>query len=219
MKRAKSLLLSNALLIITATAVFVQFIGRYHAHHYTVGHFYYSWILLRIIVPLVVITILQLPFSRLGLNLPKLDRFLMYLCLVSLAALFAIYLVIHASPRYLGYYAGGWGALDSRRLANFMIFTLSTLTGWEFLHRSFLLLGIFYVLRKRNGLDASLSGQIAIGTVWVFEVLFHFIKPQMEAAGMLLGSPLLSAVTLRTGSIWPAFFIHLGVEIVFILSF
>lgn len=39
---------------------------RYHAHRYALGYFYYSWIILRIIIPPIIIIILGLPFSRLG---------------------------------------------------------------------------------------------------------------------------------------------------------
>ena len=66
--------------------------------------------------------------------------------------------------------------------------------------------------------NRSQAGGIALLFVWAFEVLFHFVKPQTEAFGMLVGSPFLSYVTLKTGSIWPAFLLHLGVEAVFIIS-
>ena len=212
-------MMKYALSILIGTSLLVQLLGRYHAHHYAIGHFYYSWVFLRIIIPLIIIKSLRIPFSEMGLGPPKNNRFLIFLGAVSLLGLLAIYFLIHASPQYLGYYAKGWGALDSRRLTNFMVFTLSTLTGWEFLHRSFLLMGIVYILEKRHRVEKSLAHQTAILIVWTFEVLFHFIKPQMEATGMLLGSPVLSYITLKTGSIWPAFLIHLGVEVVFILSF
>ena len=215
----ESFLERYALPILIAGALFVQLLGRYHAHEFKIGHFYYSWILLRIVIPIVILSGLKIPFSKIGLRLPPFDGFLIGLCLASLGGFLGIYLLIHASPQYLGYYAQGWGALNGDRLFNFMIFTLSTLTGWEFLHRSFLLMGIVCILTRNKDAGPEISRRIAVLTVWIFEVLFHFTKPQMEATGMLLGSPVLSYITLKTGSIWPAFLIHLGVEIVFILSF
>jgi hypothetical protein len=215
----KSIATRYALPILIGMALLIQLFGRYHAHDYTIGHFYYSWVLLRIIIPLIVIRAMRIPFSKLGLGLPIFDKFLKILCIIAFLGLFGIYLVIHFSPQYLGHYSKAFGSFESERFVNFMIFTLSTLTGWEFLHRSFLLMGVVYLLGRDNRVGETTLHQIAVLIVWIFEVLFHFIKPQMEAVGMLLGSPFLSYITLKTGSIWPAFLIHLGVEIVFILSF
>jgi len=79
-------------------------------------------------------------------------------------------------------------------------------------------MGIVYVTTKKEGLSRKSAEKIAISFVWIFEVVFHFIKPEMEALGMLAGSPLLSYIALRTNSIWIAFFLHLCVEFIFIFS-
>jgi hypothetical protein len=218
MNRIESFSVKYSLPILIGTALLIQLLGRYHAHDFAIGHFYYSWILLRIVLPLLVIRALGIPFSKLGLGFPILNRFFRILSIITLFGLFGIYLVIHFSPHYLGHYANAFSAPHSARFTNFMVFTLSTLTGWEFLHRSFLLMGIVYILGRKNRVDTPTTTQIAVLTVWIFEVLFHLVKPQMEAVGLLLGSPFLSYITLKTGSIWPAFLIHLGVEIVFIFS-
>jgi len=204
--------------IIIGSALLIQLLGRYHAHDFKIGYLYYSWILLRILFPVIILYFLKTPFTQLGLKPPTIDRFLKRLIPLSIGGLFGIYLAINASPGYLATYANHYGPDCLTRLTNFSIFTLSTLTGWEFLHRGFLLLGITYLLTEKEGLDRGQAGGIALLFVWVFEVLFHFVKPSMEAFGMLLGSPFLSYITLRTGSIWPAFLLHLGVELVFIIS-
>jgi hypothetical protein len=215
----KSFSSTHALPVLIGSALLIQVLGRYHAHAFSIGHFYYSWILLRIVLPLLLVRALGIPFGALGLGLPAFDRFFKILCILTLFGLFGVYLVIHFSPTYLGHYAKGWGAVEAHRFGNFMVFTLSTLTGWEFLHRSFLLMGTVYILGRHGGISESTTRQAAVSIVWSFEVLFHLLKPRMEALGMLIGSPFLSYITLKTGSIWPAFLIHLGVEIVFILSF
>lgn len=219
MKNNESVFSRYALPMLVGSALLIQLLGRYHAHNFTIGHFYYSWVFLRIVVPFFLIWMLRIPIAQIGLSLPTFDRFLMVLAILTLFGLAGIYLIILFSPQYLGYYANAFGPFDGSRIANFMIFTLSTLTGWEFLHRSFLLMGIVYILGRNDRGDTTTARQTAVVIVWTFEVLFHLIKPKMEAVGMLLGSPFLSYVTLKTGSIWPAFLIHLGVEIVFILSF
>jgi len=203
--------------ILVGCALLIQVFGRYHAHHFTVGPFYYSWIILRILLPICLLLLLKVPLSRLALERPCRDRFLTAVAALSLLALGGIYFVIRFSPEYGAYYADRFGPAD-RRLLRFMIFTLSTLTGWEFFHRGFLLQGLRFFLEKKHALSASTAAGTALAFVWVFEVLFHLIKPGMEALGMWLASPLLCLITIRSGSIWPAFVIHLAVEAVFILS-
>lgn len=208
----------NALPIVIGSALLIQLVGRYHAHEFTIGHFYYGWVVLRIAIPLVIIHRLGAPFAKIGLGLPADTRFLRLLGVITPVGLGAVYLILKFSPEYLGHYAAVFGGSSGARLVNFTVFTLSTLPGWEFLHRGFLLMGTAYFLQKNDGLEPAASHRSAVMMVWVFEVMFHLVKPPMEAFGMLLGSPLLSYVTIRTGSIWPAAAIHLGVETVFILA-
>jgi len=49
----------------------------------------------------------------------------------------------------------------------------------------------------------------------VFEVLHHFAKPPLEALALFAGSPLLSWIALRTGSLWIPLVAHLLIEALF----
>jgi hypothetical protein len=217
--KIKSFFFDNPLLIIILSALLIQLLGRYHAADFRIGrYFYVSWIVLRIAFPLLILFLLRIPVSQIGLGLPKADKHLIRIIIFMAVGLPAIFIGIQLSPGYLNTYANTFGSDSFARFTNFAFFTISTLTGWEFLHRGFLLMGIVYVITKKEGMSRKSAEKIAISFVWIFEVVFHFIKPEMEALGMLAGSPLLSYIALRTNSIWIAFFLHLCVEFIFIFS-
>ncbi len=207
-------------MIVIGTALLVQLAGSYHARSLVVGeYFFLGWVLLRIAVPVAVLAALGVPFSRIGLGLPQFDRTTRRTMLVAAALLLLAFAAIYFFRGYFSFYSnafGGAGAGAAARFANFMIFTGSTLTGWEFLHRGFLLMGLLYLLAGREQVRPETAAKMAIAVVWVFEVVFHFIKPELEALGMLAGSPFLSWLALRTKSIWPPFLVHLLVELLFI---
>ena len=206
--------------IIVFTALFAQLLGHYHAASLVIGsNFFLSWVLLRIVIPVAVLCALRVPVSRLGLGLPQIDKRMARLLVGGIIAVAAAFSGIYFLQGYFNSYGSAFGAANRlERFANFMIFTSSTLTGWEFIHRCFLLMGINYVLSDRERIDPAAAARIAIAIVWVFEVVFHFIKPEVEALGLLVGSPLLSWLALRTKSIWLAFLMHLLVEVLFITA-
>jgi membrane protease YdiL (CAAX protease family) len=208
--------------IIILTALIAQLIGNYLAQHILrFDHFYALWILLRIIIPIYVVFALRIPLKEIGLGMPAIDaktlKILIVCALILLIAFAGIFFI-------KGYFAGYRGAFEGNasstltRFMNFMIFTSSTLTGWEFLHRGFILFGAIYVLKTRDKIGDNQAVKIAIAIVWIFEVVFHFIKPSIEAIGMLFGSPVLSYMAVRTRSIWVPFLLHLFVEILFITA-
>ncbi len=210
-------------MIVILAALLVQFAGRYFAARYLIigDHFYSLWLILRIGVPVAVIFILKIPFNEIGLGRPHIDHGFGRALLVMAALLAAAFAGIYF---YQGYFASYGGSFSSGgqgawgRFVNFMVFTLSTLTGWEFLHRGFLLMGLFFALSKWEKTDPATAALVSVAVVWVFEVVFHFTKPMLEPVGLLIGSPILSYIALRTGSIWIPFFAHLSVEILFIMS-
>ena len=212
----------SSFMVIIFTALMVQLLGSYHAGSYIVGNYFYAlWILLRIAVPVGMLLLLKVPLSQIGLGLPRFDRRTKNIVFFTVAILLSAFIGIFFLRGYFNFYStafaeGGSGALA--RFVNFMIFTSSTLTGWEFLHRGFLLMGIRYVLAERDGIRPDTASLIAVAVVWIFEVVFHFIKPELEALGLLVGSPLLSWLALRTRSIWVSFMIHFLVELLFIIA-
>ncbi len=221
-KTKKSALISPFLIIITA-AILIQLIGRYHATEVFVfkRYFYTLWVVLRIGVPFIIILSLEMPFSRLGLRLPEIDRRMA----VGVGLIFGLLIVGFIGAQFYHSYFNSYanvfqlGVVDKfSRLINFLIFTSSTLIGWEIFHRGFLLMGIRYVLIEKEGVSDATAIQIAIAIVWIFEVVYHFIKPEPEAFGLLIGSPVLSYIAIRSKSIVLPFLIHLSVEILFITA-
>lgn len=210
----------RAFLALIGTALVVQMTGSYFGHSLVIGgSFYLSWCILRTVVPVAAILLLRIPFSELGLGPPKIDRRTGIFLLAGLIILVAAFAGIYFIQGYFDQYAHSFvGADPLARLCRFSLFTASTLPGWEFLHRSFLLMGILFVLKERDGVPAGTAAVIALGVVWIFEVVFHFIKPGVEALGMLVGSPVLSWIALRTGSVWIPFAAHLAVEALFIAA-
>jgi hypothetical protein len=211
-----------AFMIIIGTALIVQLLGSYHARSFIIGdYFFLGWVVLRIAVPLAVIFALGVPLSRIGLGMPRFDRTTARIMVLAAVVLCAAFTGIYFFRGYFNFYSNAFGGVDAgglTRFANFMIFTGSTLTGWEFLHRGFLLMGLTYVLAEREKISSVTAVRIAVMVVWVFEVVFHFIKPELEALGLLAGSPFLSWLALRTKSIWPSFLIHFIVELLFIAT-
>jgi len=209
-------------IVIVFTAIAAQLIGTYHARSLVLGgYFYLLWVIVRIVLPVAVLIALRVPLSRIGLGLPQFDRLTRNLVIAAVVMLVAAFAGIYFLKGYFTHYSAsftGPGGDSLGRFANFMIFTSSTLTGWEFIHRGFLLMGLYYVLSERDGVPAEKAAMIAIAVVWVFEVVFHFIKPELEALGLLVGSPLLSWLALRLRSIWIPFLLHFLVELLFIAT-
>jgi membrane protease YdiL (CAAX protease family) len=209
-------------MIIVFTALMAQLIGTYHAKSLIVGdYFYLLWVILRIALPIAVLMALKVPLSKIGLGLPRFDRLTKTLVIAAGIILVAAFAGIYFFKGYFSFYSAAFAdphGSSLGRFVNFMIFTGSTLTGWEFLHRGFLLMGLYYVMNERDGIQAETAVRIAIAAVWVFEVVFHFIKPELEAVGLLVGSPLLSWLALRMRSIWVPFLLHFLVELLFIAT-
>jgi membrane protease YdiL (CAAX protease family) len=169
------------------------------------GGFFYGTFVLRTLVPLAcAVLVLRAPLGELGLRAPRLQPGdARWLAAAALAVgLLAVPLLTLES----------YGAAYAPRSASyFLMFTLSTTLPWEWLHRGWLLFGARRVLAE-GGLDARSAGAIALLFALVFEVLHHFPKPPLEALALFAGSPLLSWIALRTGSLAIPLAAHLAIE-------
>lgn len=177
------------------------------------------WLLSRLVIPFFLILFLAIPLSKLYFAKPKFNKenntFILFASLL-LVGLF-IYLQFFASD-YLFHYRRGRSIEYFREIGyffDFMLFTASTLIGWEVLHRGFLLGGGQYCLTEHFKVHPKAAAIIMVMIVCVFEVLFHIKKPIYEALGMLVASPLLSYLTIKTRSLWPALTFHLLIEVMF----
>lgn len=159
---------------------------------------------------------LGLRANELGLGKPDFSVFSKIPALkwvVGLGALIAVVgvpLAIVFTPSYQAHYAG-------YRWIVFAQFTLSTLLPWTFFHRGYLLFG-GRVLLEREGVPERLAQVVPLLMVWISETTYHLVKPELESWGVLLASPLLSALAILTRSVWIPFFIHLVIEVLFFLA-
>lgn len=182
------------------------------------------WLIGRLLLPLVIITMLAIPLRSLFLALPRfnqqqIDKPSLIIIVIAVLGLIglSIYLQFFAAD-YLNHYRRGASLemlREAERFQRFLIFTLSTLIGWEILHRGFLLGGGLYCLTAHYRIQPQAAMVIIIMIVCLFEVLFHIKKPIYEALGMVIASPLLSYLTIKCRSLWPALTIHLMIELIF----
>ncbi len=218
----RNLLQRNAILILVFTALIAQIVGQYLFRWKTEDGFYSSWVLLRIVFPLLMVWMVGIPFRQLGLGRPGVDAGLWRAFLIIIAGGALIFIGLYFFSGYFDTYSDNFrrnGPDAVARLKRFLIFSSSTIPAWEFLHRSVLLMGIYYILTQREEVQERIAKQVCIALVCAFEVLFHFIKEKscVEPLTLLIGSPILSYLTLRTGSIWIALILHALVELSFIV--
>lgn len=213
--------MNKKLALILLSALVVQLVGRYYAKFLIVDHFYWIPFLTRFGVPLLIVFLLfRWRLLDLGLGRPQLNRAAKIWMGVGLVLIPLVVSSVRFNEAYLGAYPQyvndlvPWGD----RLERFFFFTLSTFFSWAFLHRGFLLFGIQKVLREEEKLSEPLAHQLAILYVMCFEVLYHILKPDLEAFGLLLASPLFSWLALKTKSLWVPTALHFYIEACFILT-
>ena len=122
-----------------------------------------------------------------------------------------VMLLLPLLPGVSDYYAG-WGTLAwARRIElaeNQLIWTLSWLLGWEFMHRYWL---------PKTFLDAfpSRGWRVALLVIPLYEALYHVIqqKPALECLGMGALSLVLTWWTLRRRNSLLPFLGHLAIEV------
>lgn len=131
------------------------------------------------------------------------------LVLVCLGAI----LIIPLFPGLSAAYAGiGHAPLKYKKafLAHQLLWLVSWLPGWEFLHRYFLLRPMMRVLPRYGWLIVPLS-----------EGLYHLQKPPLEMIGMVLFSLVLTWWAIRRRNLLLPFLAHLAIELeltIFLLS-
>lgn len=210
----------KALFTLILSALLLQLIGHYFASKYLVfGSFYTLWPILRVVIPIIILMLLAIPLRTLSFQLPRFDKHSLVVIIVAVFGLccMAFYLANFADA-YLAYYRKGV-TLEyfqlTQRFERFMVFTVSTVIAWEIFHRGFLLGGLRFVLVQKMAIEQRSADVIAMLFLSVFEALFHIKKPMVESIPLMFASLILSWLTIRTGSLWPALIIHFMIEVIF----
>ena len=201
---------------IIISSLIIQFLCRYYSQYFSLNNSFQLLIfILRFCVPFLIITFyLKISWKDLGISIPQMSyKGWLYLAGVFIAIPVCLY-AVELNNSYQSYYKH---LQSGRAYIRFAIFTISTLPAWEFLHRSYLLFGIKYILDNKDSSQQHSSAAISLLVVMVFETLYHFIKPDMEACAMMIASPVFSLIALRTRSILIPLLIHLYIELWFIL--
>jgi len=220
MTKLQNLSPEKQLFVLIFSVLFVQLIGRYYSYAFIYfGSFNALIFGLRFFIPiLLVYTVFRFSWRDLGLGAPKLSKAWKIFLVIYIVLVPVIISTILTDKHYLRFYAqysnpfqGPWP-----KLLDFGLFTLSTFFAWEFLHRGFLLFGLKKLLFERMKLDERYAVYISIAWVACFESLYHLIKPDLEAFGLLLASPVFSWIAIRTKSLWIPLLCHLYIEVLFI---
>jgi membrane protease YdiL (CAAX protease family) len=212
---------TKKLCVLFFSVLVIQFLCRYYSRYFVYGNGFQALIfVLRLGAPLIVVSFyLKIPWKDLGITFPKITRTgLLWFTAVLLLVPACLY-IIKLNLSYQSYY-NSYSRMSVDAYKRFAVFTFSTLPGWEFLHRGYFLFGLKKILGSGSAndrLSEQTSSVMSILIVTGFETLYHFVKPDMEAFGMLAGSPVLSLIALRTKSILIPFLIHLYIEMWFII--
>jgi len=207
--------------VLILAVLLVQVVARYHLNWLVTNNFYWVPFILRFVVPVLLVQLyFRFSWRDLGLGFPKMSRSAWIWTLVAIVLIPFIVSTVRWSSSYIDAYPqyvdDSVSAAD--RLQRFGFFTLSTFFAWAFLHRVFLLGGLRLLLQSEAKLKEKMAVGIAILWTMTFEVVYHLMKPEQEALGLLIFSPLLSYLAIRTKSVWVPTFLHLYLEACFIFT-
>ncbi|MDB5036927.1 MAG: hypothetical protein JWQ35_455 [Bacteriovoracaceae bacterium] len=210
------------LFVLVFSVILILLLGFYYNEPFVIGSGFHSLrFVLYLVFPILLnIFYFKISWRELGVAKPYLNRTSKRM-LFGFAILtpFVVYL-IHLSPDYLNAYPyyRNQSVSTFERLSQFSIFTFSTMVGWEFLLRAYLLFGMRRLLENQHRVSSELATALSILWVCTFEVLYHFVKPDLEAWGMLIASPILSWIAFKTRSFFVPLAFHLFIETSFIIS-
>jgi membrane protease YdiL (CAAX protease family) len=97
--------------------------------------------------------------------------------------------------------------MQSFSLTRYVLVTFASLFASEFLFRGYLIFGLKDRLKE---------GSILVQMVPF--VLVHFGKPELETLSTILTGIYFGFVVYRTNSYWPAFLIHMFINVFFVVS-
>jgi hypothetical protein len=212
MSDAEARTVIRRLVVLLVSVLLIQAVAAYGYRDLRVGGFFYGTFAARLGVPLLCAAfVLGMPWGSFGLAWPRLAPSQWLLALGATVVLTAVAIPLLDMDSYQAAYEDGRGYAFDTKVQRFLLFTVSTTIPWEILHRGYLLHGIRNALGDSKPL-ARIAVPMAILITMAYEVLFHFTKPPLEALALLVGSPILSWVALRSGSILLPLLVHLYIE-------
>jgi membrane protease YdiL (CAAX protease family) len=185
----------NEVLVVSLAALFLT-LGKYHP----IGPPWVSSLIYFVLLPVITIMLLRRNPLNSGLRLGNFRVWFFYVIVSLIVILPILYLASHISS-LAEYYTK-----QPFHVTQYSLETIVYLFGWEFIFRGFLLFG----LKEK-------VGEISILIQMVPFVLLHLGKPEIETISTILMGLYLGYVAYRGNSFWPAFIIHLFINIPFLI--
>ena len=181
--------------IIICTAVLFLTLQEHHSFgsRWSDGLFYYAFLPLTTIV----ILLRKNPLDF-GLRLGNIKIWSIYVAITCIVAL-PILLITSRFSSFENYYT-----VDDFDLPTYLLKMAAYQGGWEFLFRGFLLFGL-----KERFKEGSIFIQM------IPFLLMHFGKPEIEVISTIPMGIFFGYVAYRGNSYWPAFLIHLYINVLF----
>ncbi|OGO38400.1 MAG: hypothetical protein A2147_03335 [Chloroflexi bacterium RBG_16_57_8] len=166
------------------------------------GNEWLSALLYYVLFPLLTIAVLlRKNVMKFGFRLGDARKWAAYVgitCLIGAPILYAT----SRMPAFQSYYD-----MQDFNFVRYFFVTFASLFASEFLFRGYLIFG----LKDR-------LGEMSILVQMVPFVLVHFGKPELETVSTVLTGIYFGFVVYRTNSFWPAFLIHMFINIFFVVS-
>lgn len=181
--------------VILVSAVLLLTFAEYHP----VWNYWFNSLFYYAIIPVGVLLLLKKNPLDYGLGLGKVRIWGPYVIVI---CLICVPILIAAS------YLGNLQSYYTKENFEFLRYCLEIavyMIGWEYIFRGFLLFGL-----KEKLKEASILVQM------IPFVLLHFGKPELETVSTIFTGILFGYVAYRGGSFWPAFLIHLFINIFFL---
>jgi membrane protease YdiL (CAAX protease family) len=186
----------NEIVVVGAAVLFLT-LDRYHP----LGEEWLSQLVYYLALPLLVALCLRKNPLDFGLRLGDVRKWAGYLGITCLVGAPILY-ICSRLPAFQAYYD-----IQNFNLGHYLWITTLSLLASEFFFRGFLIFGLSERLK-----EASILVQL------VPFVLVHFGKPELETLSTILTGIYFGFVVYRTRSFWPAFLIHMFINIFFVVS-
>ena len=187
----------NEVVVLCSAALFLSL----HSYHQIWNQWFSSLFYFAILPILVIFLLLRRSPLDYGFRLGRFGiwgRYVGVFCIIAALVLF----FANFSPELHKYYK-----IDNFNLVSYFLLTLATLFGSEFLFRGFLIFGL-----KDKFKETSILIQM------IPFVLVHFGKPELETLSTIVTGILFGYIVYRGNSFWPAFVIHMFINIFFVAS-
>jgi hypothetical protein len=181
-------------IVIVSAATLLLTLNKYHP----IGPLWTSSLIYFAILPILTIVILRRNPLDFGLRFGNSRVWSFHVIASFIIALPILYIASHSS------FLAAYYTIQQFDVVKYSLETTVYLLAWEFLFRGFLLFGLKGKLK-----ESSILIQM------VPFVILHFGKPEIETISTILMGIYLGYVAYRGNSYWPAFIIHLFINIVF----